>query len=284
MKKSLLLRLPDIVAHGHRQASHFLAGLEDRQRIARHPRQRALSAHGAAHHPNHPDHPSRDHSDHLVCGDDLAVLAALLAGHPGLPRLRGRVNLICFEPGPGAPAARAGSAAQAEKERLAGLTLRLLLMRALLADTGFICVRLAHGPARCARLVVDTVFGSENSAQDILWHTPPSPRMASAALRHGLVHVYAKHRRRVEPVLPDPTVPWGRSSSPAEAMLRHLLAVSTAPGDTVVAFNAGAQIAAVAAPSARQWVVTAPDASACDTLHQHLSARGARPFLRQAVE
>lgn len=280
MKKSLLLRLPDIVAHGHRQASHFLDGLDDRQRIAWHPRHRALSAHGAA---PPPENPTRDHHDHLVCGDDLAVLAALLAGHPALPRLRGRVGLICFDPGPDAPAARAGSAAQADKERLTGLTLRLLLMRALLADTGFIRVRLGQDPAGCARLVVDTVFGSENNAQDILWHTPPSPRMASAALRHGLVHVYAKHRRRVEPVLPGPTVPWGPSSSPAEAMLRHLLAVSTAPGDTVVAFNAGAEIAAVAAPSARQWVITAPDAPACDALHQRLSARGARPFLRQAL-
>jgi hypothetical protein len=277
MKKSLLLRLPDIVAHGHRQASHFLDGLEDRQRIAWHPRQRALSAHGAA--PT-PENPSRNH---LVCGDDLAVLAALLAGHPGLPPLSGRVNLICFDPIPGAPAAPAGSAAQADKERLAGLTLRLLLMRALLADTGFIRVRLAQDPAGCARLVVDTVFGSENSAQDILWHTPPSARMASTALHQGLVHVYAKHRRRVEPVLPDPTVPWGRSSSPAEAMLRHLLAVSTAPGDTVVAFNAGTEIAAVAAPSARQWVITTPDAPACNALHQQLSARGARPFFRQTL-
>ncbi|OGB18535.1 MAG: hypothetical protein A2W72_24920 [Burkholderiales bacterium RIFCSPLOWO2_12_67_14] len=277
MKKSLLLRLPDIVAHGHRQASHFLDGLDDRQRIAWHPRHRALSAHGAA---PPPENPTRDH---LVCGDDLGVLAALLAGHANLPRLRGRVNLICFNPGPGAPAAPASNAAQTDKERLTAFALRLLLMRALLADTGFICVRLAQDPACCARLVVDTVFGSENSAQDILWHTPPSPRMASAARRHGLVHVYAKHRRRVEPALPGPAAPWGRSSSPAEALLRHLLAVSTAPGDTVVAFNAGAEIAAVAAPSARQWVITAPDAPACDALHQHLSAQGARPFLRQTL-
>jgi hypothetical protein len=204
------------------------------------------------------------------------VLAALLSGHTSLPCLRGRVNLICFDPDLGAPA-------QDEKERLAALTLRLLLMRALLANTGFICVRLAPDPTHCARLVVDAVFGSDNNAQDIVWHTPPSPRMASAALRHGLVQVYAKHRHRVEPVLPDPTTSWGRSSTPAEAMLRHLLAVSTAPGDTVVAFNAGAEIAAVAAPSARQWIITAPDGPACDALHPHLSAQSVRPFLRQAV-
>jgi hypothetical protein len=278
MNKSLILRLPDILAHGHRQADHFLAGLEGRQRVAWQSQHRAaLSAHEAAHATGHLCR------NHLVCGNDLEVLAALLAGQASLPRLRGRVNLICFDPNPGAPAALTGLTAQAERERLAALTLRLLLMRTLLADTGFICVRLAQDRMHCARLVVDAVFGSENNARDILWHTPPSPRMASAALRHGLVPVYTKHRHRVEPVLPDPTRSWSRSSTPAEAMLRHLIAVSTAPGDTVVAFNAGAEIATVAAPSARQWILTAPDGLACDALDPHLNALSVRPFLRQAV-
>ena len=69
-------------------------------------------------------------------------------------------------------------------EVLAGLVV------ALLADTGFICVKLTHSTAPCARLVVDTVFGTENNAQDILWQTPPSQRMASAA-RYAVVIIVA---------------------------------------------------------------------------------------------
>lgn len=277
MKQSLILQLPDIVAQGHLQASHFLAGLETRQQRELRSRQLALSGLCEAEAPL-PDNPRRNH---LVCGDDLGVLAALLCGLANLPQLRGRVNLICFDPCVSDPAASA--TVHTEAERLAGLTMRLLLMRALLADTGFICLRLTHEPTPCARLVVDTVFGTENNAQDILWHTPPTQRMASAALRHGRVHVYSKHRRRVEPVLPDPTAPWGQSATPAEAMLRHLLAVCTAPGDIVVTFNAAEEIAAVASRSARQWIITTSDGPACDALHRRLTAQSVRPFLRHAL-
>jgi len=279
MRKSLILQLPDIVAHGHQQARQFLAGLEDRHHVSCRSRHLALSALGEA---PHADTPRRNH---LVCGNDLGVLAALLSGHNNLPHLRGRVKLICVDPCPSEPATRASAngTGVADMEHLAALTMRLLLMRALLADTGFICVRLAHDPTPCTRLLMDTVFGTENNARDMLWQTPPSQRMVSLVLRHGLVHVYTKHRRRVEPASPDRAVPSGQLPDPAAAMLHHLLTVTTAPGDTVVTFNAAPEIAAVASASARQWVIATPDATACDTLHQHLSMQRGPPFLRLAL-
>lgn len=268
MNKSLILQLPDIVAQGLRQASPFLSAIESRHQLA---------PPGIGHTPSRvsPGY------HHLVCGDDLGVLAALLSGNRHLPKLQARVKLICFDPCLGEPAA--GINLESATEQLVALTVRLLLMRALLVDTGFICVKLAHPMAPCARLVVDTVFGTENNVQDILWQTPPTQRMASAALRHGLVHLYAKHRRRMEPVLPDSATHRQPSSCAAEAMLRHLLAVTTAPGDTVVSLNAAAESAAVASSSSRRWFLSAPDELACNALHRQLDEHSERFFHRQVV-
>ncbi|MBA4263859.1 MAG: hypothetical protein C0453_02150 [Comamonadaceae bacterium] len=268
MHKSLILLLPDIVNQGLRQASHFLSALEGRH-------EPASSRIGHALRPVSPGH------NHLVCGDDLGVLVALLAGDHHLPKLHARVKLICFDPCMGEPAA--GSNLRSATEQLVALSVRLLLMRALLADTGFICVKLAHPTAPGARLVVDTVFGTENNAQDILWQTPPSQRMASTALRHGLMHIYTKHRRRMEPALPDSTAHRQPSSCAAEAMLRHLLAVTTAPGDTVVSFNAAEEIASVASTSPRQWIIATPDTAVGDALDQRMADGCGRSFLRHAL-
>lgn len=267
MNKSLILLLPDIVAQGLRQASHFLSDLDSRHQP---------TSSGVCHAPR----PVSPGHNHLICGDDLAVVAALLSGNQHLPKLHAKVKLICFDPCLGEPAV--DSNLQTATEHLVALTTRLLLMRALLADTGFICVKLTHSTAPCARLVVDTVFGTENNAQDILWQTPPSQRMASAALRHGLVHLYSKHRRRMEPVLPDSTARRQSSSCAAEAMFRHLLAVTTAPGDTVVSLNAAAEIAAVASTSPRQWIIATPDMAVGAALRQHIAAGDKWSFLRHA--
>jgi hypothetical protein len=289
MHHSLTQQLPDIVVQGHLQSSLFLAELDRRPPITFRSRPLAFSAMADG---PYPDQLLRNQ---LACGDDLAVLAALLSGHASLPRLRGRVQLVCFDPSRSGLAAIASATEEAEAQRLTALTMRLLLMRSLLSDSGLLCVRLAHEPTPCARLVLSTVLGRENHAQDILWHTPPMEPMASTALRQGHWHVYARQRHSMKPDLPDPTARRalrpGPSSSPEQALLRHLLAVFTEPGDTVVTFNAAAEVAAVAATSALQWILTAPDETAGNALqhhlnaHQseHLSAHSGRSFERQVV-
>lgn len=285
MHQSLTQRLPDIVVQGHLQSSLFLAELDRRPPITCRSRPWAFSAMADG---PYPDQLLRNQ---LACGGDLAVLAALLSGHASLPRLRGQVQLICFDPSRSELAAIAGATEEAEAQRLTALTMRLLLMRSLLADSGLLCVRLAHEPTPCSRLVLTSVLGRENNAQDLLWHTPPREPMASTALRQGHWHVYARHRHRVNPALSNALagthLTSGPSSSPEQALLRHLLSVCTEPGDTVVAFHAADEVAAVAANSALQWILTAADESACDALQQHLGehlrVHSSRSFERQVV-
>jgi hypothetical protein len=285
MHQSLTRQLPDIVVQGHLRSSLFLAELDRRPPITCRSRPWAFSAMADG------PYPEQLLRNQLACGDDLAVLATLLSGHASLPRLRGRVQLVCFDPSRSELAAIAGATEEAEAQRLTALTMRLLIMRSLLSDSGLLCVRLAHEPTPCARQVLSAVLGRENSAQDMLWHTPPMEPMASTALRQGHWHVYARQRQRVKPTLPDPTVrraQWpGPSSSPEQALLRHLLAVFTEPGDTVVSFNAAPEVAAVAATSALQWILTAPDEPAGEALQQHLSkhpgVHSERSFERQVV-
>jgi hypothetical protein len=83
----------------------------------------------------------------LIRGDDLHIMAALVAEKDANSALRGKIDLICIDsPFPsgeiGYPFAPGFERSDDFLQHMAGITLRLLLAQRLLSDQGIFCMRL----------------------------------------------------------------------------------------------------------------------------------------------
>ena len=244
MPKSLLEQLPDIVANGRKQAEKLLEGIESRQRISLQTREIVLPARdtraqdwiaqqnrakqrevftpgqanlieslqpmlGAA--------PEAPWANRLIYGDNLLVMAALLAGDENTPSLRGKVDLIYIDPPfdskadyrtkvtlPGVEIeqkptvieqfAYSDTWSDGTASYLAMITPRLILMRELLADTGSIYVHLDWHVGHYVKLVLDEVFGKDGFFNEIIWHYPDKLQGNINGLpkNHDSIYAYRK--------------------------------------------------------------------------------------------
>ena len=243
MPKSLLEQLPEIVANGRKQAEKILEGIESRQRISLQTReivlpardtaaqdwvtqqnrasQREVFAPGQASLVDSPQAtlgaaPETPWANRLIYGDNLLVMAALLAGDENTPSLRGKVDLIYIDPPfdskadyrtkvtlPGVEIeqkptvieqfAYSDTWSDGTASYLAMITPRLILMRELLADTGSIYVHLDWHVGHYVKLVLDEVFGRRNMRNEVIWHYStlgrPKDRFAQ---KHDAIYCYGK--------------------------------------------------------------------------------------------
>lgn len=195
MPKSLLEQLPEIVANGRRQAEKILESLESRHRVSLQTREWVLpskdsSATDWIQGATRQDRLAQSEQDawvnRLIYGDNLLAMAALLAGDDNTPSMRGKVDLIYIDPPfdskadyrtkvtlPGIELeqkptvieqfAYSDTWADGTASYLAMITPRLVLMRELLADTGSIYVHLDWHVGHYVKLVMDELFGKDNS-------------------------------------------------------------------------------------------------------------------------
>ena len=102
MSRSLLEQLPSIVAAGKRQAAQILESLEGRNRVSLQTRELVIPSKDTGAADLFRSMRSLDNQEHtdarwlnrLIYGDNLLVMAALLAGDEETPSLRGQINLI----------------------------------------------------------------------------------------------------------------------------------------------------------------------------------------------
>jgi adenine-specific DNA-methyltransferase len=152
----------------------------------------------------------------LVLGDNLLVMAALLADAEITGSARGGLDLIYVDPPFDSGAdyrlklALAGARPQdapvvieqvaysdawtaGTASYLQMLTTRLVLMRELLSDSGSICVHLDWHASHYVRVVLDEVFGRENFINEVIWRYG---KMSNATRRfpqnHDVILIYAK--------------------------------------------------------------------------------------------
>jgi len=146
--------------------------------------------------------------NHLILGDNLAVMSALL------PRLEGKVELIYADPpffsNQRYPArvGRGEDSRRPKEWRLAEgypddwpdidayldmLYPRLLLMHRLLAPTGTLYLHLDWHADHYARLLLDEIFGPERLLNEIIWvYHGPSPIRSAFNRKHDTILAYTK--------------------------------------------------------------------------------------------
>jgi len=158
--------------------------------------------------PHGAGYPDASSQNHLVLGDNLAVMSALL------PEYKGRIDLIYVDP----PfftnkryPARVGRGEDSRRPRewkladgypdhwddldayLDMLYPRLALMYRLLAPTGTLYLHLDWHASAYARLLLDEIFGAERLLNEIVWvYHGPSPVRRSFNRKHDTLLVYTK--------------------------------------------------------------------------------------------
>jgi adenine-specific DNA-methyltransferase len=316
MQKSLLKRVPGIVAKGRQQAKHILENLQGRHRATLQTREWVLSANDSA----MSGWIKAGERRRLICGqteqqpnclihgDNLPAMAALLVGDDAMPSLRGKIDLIHIDAPFGSGADdRTETASQRTKQRrvairqfacsdewtgtvasyLEMLAPRLILMRELLSSNGVICMCPDWRVRQYAKLVMDEVFGAQNLLalewlnQEILLagkeKAPDSERY------RNIDGMRCPDAWTAFPAPPHNENIGAKAEKPA-FLLALIILASTNPESIVADFFGGAgNTAAIAERLGRRWIISDTGGSACMGIRNRLANQNAKPFLYQAV-
>ena len=219
MSKSLLERLPGIVAAGKRQAAQILEQLEGQNRVSLQTRELVIPSKDRAGlnlFGDRADEKTESSPNRLIYGDNLLAMAALLAGDESTPSMRGKVDLIYIDPPFDSKAdyrtkinlpdvtidqkptvleqfAYSDTWSDGTASYLAMIVPRLLLMRELLANTGTIYVHLDWHVGHYVKLILDEIFGRDRFLNEIVWHYQSGGRQVNAfSKKHDTLYVYTK--------------------------------------------------------------------------------------------
>lgn len=237
--KSLLEQLPSIVAESKREAERVMERAESTYRLGLQTRELVIPSRDTdtadmlrlanrASHAESPSEPNR-----LIYGDNLLAMAALLAGSPDAPSMRGKIDLIYIDPPFDSKAdyrTKVELKSQSFEQRPAvieqfaysdtwkdgrssylGMIIpRLFLMRELLSEGGSIYVHIGWQVAAHVRVAMDEIFGiggeSGGFRNEIAWRCTTAH---SDSKRYGINHqsilFYSKTSR---PVWNDPKGPY----------------------------------------------------------------------------
>jgi adenine-specific DNA-methyltransferase len=240
MSLSLLEQLPDIVKRGRRQAEQILESLETKHRVGLQTREFVVPAKDAAGRDwlrdesraratlagemslvnaaqsqqelssGAPGIPALEWRNRMVYGDNLLVMAALLAGDEHTPSLRGKIDLIYIDPPfdskadyrtkitlPGCELdqkptvfeqfAYADTWKDGTASYLEMIVPRLWMMRELMSHHGSIYIHLDYHVSHYVKLVCDEIFGRANFLNEIVWQRF---NYHADANRFGIVHDY----------------------------------------------------------------------------------------------
>lgn len=144
----------------------------------------------------------------LVWGDNLLALRGLLADQQGPNRFgtRGKIKLIYIDPPFATRQDFMKDKEKAYRDKVIGaqfiefLRRRLILLRELLADDGFICVHLDNKKVHYLKAVMDEIFDETNFRNEIILPRPFTKNLqqqfaeiSSLNVRHDTLLCYAKN-------------------------------------------------------------------------------------------
>ncbi|MFN3634352.1 MAG: site-specific DNA-methyltransferase [Rhizobium rhizophilum] len=219
---SLLEQLPKIVADGKREAERIMERLESAYRIGLQTRELVIPSRDSNWHDmfaqadraGHELDPAR--MNRLIYGDNLLAMAALLAGGPETPSMRGKVDLIYIDPPydskadyrtkitvPGGDIEQKPTAieqfaygdtwADGTASYLGMIVTRLVLMRELLSDIGSIYVHLDWHVAHYVKVAMDDIFGKQMFHNEVIWKSAPGHGDATLmGVTHNNIFLYSK--------------------------------------------------------------------------------------------
>ena len=197
-KRSLIEELPKIVERGKRDAQRILDGLSKSQRITLQTNELVLptkSIGGLTKFTGQPvkDAGNNEFLNRLIYGDNLLAMQALLAGDPdsGLPSMRGKIDLIYIDPPFDSKAdyrtkihlpsidieqmpsvieqfAYSDTWKDGTKSYLEMIVPRLVLMRELVSEQGFIYVHIDWHIGHYVKVIMDEIFGKDNFRNEII--------------------------------------------------------------------------------------------------------------------
>ena len=222
MTKSLLEKLPSIVAAGKRKAEQIIEGTEGRYKIGLQTRELVI--------------PSRDtnwqdilkraergeydldpkNMSRLIYGDNLLAMAALLAGNDDTPSYRGAIDLVYIDPPFDSKAdyrtkvelprttveqkptvveqfAYADIWQNGTASYVENIVPRLLLIKELMKESASIYVHIDYHVGHYLKIIMDDIFGKDNFLNEIIWSYG---KMASASRKfmanHDIILLYRK--------------------------------------------------------------------------------------------
>ena len=211
MTKSLLEKLPAIVADGRREAGRILERITGPQRVGLQTRELVIPSKDSNWHDMFDRVQGGAHDlnpatmNRLIYGDNLLAMAALLAGDGDTPSLRGKVDLIYIDPPFDSKAdyrtkitlpsgdiqqrptvleqfAYSDMWARGTASYLEAMVPRLILMREMLSDQGSIYVHLDWHVGHYVKVVMDEIFGKDNFQSNITWLRSSSGKTISRGL------------------------------------------------------------------------------------------------------
>lgn len=196
MPKSLIERLPEIVAEGKKEVQRCLERIESQNKITLQTNEYVLPAkdrsgfsYGLS-----VERQSGEWKNRLIYGDNLLAMQALLCGDQatGMPPMRGQIDLIYIDPPYDSKAdyrtnivlpsgnveqrptvleqfAYSDMWKEGTVSYLQEMYRRLALMKELLSEQGSIYVHLDWHVSHYVKLILDEIFGKENFVNEIIW-------------------------------------------------------------------------------------------------------------------
>ena len=222
---SLLEKLPKIVEQGRKTAEQILEGLEGRQKISLQTRELVS--------------PAKDVSindlfgiikgdinskllSRLVYGDNLLVMSALLSGDEQNESMRSKIDLVYIDPPfdskadyrtkitlPGVDIeqkptvieqyAYSDTWSEGTASYLSMMVPRLILLKELLSDSGSIFVHLDWHVGPYVKVILDSIFGSDNFINEIIWNKGFRGTEANRAFQrsHDVIYYYGKSKNYI---------------------------------------------------------------------------------------
>jgi adenine specific DNA methylase Mod len=197
-KRSLIEELPKIVEKGKREAQKILDGLSKSQRITLQTNELVLPTKAIGGLTKFTGQAVKTQENNeflnrLIYGDNLLAMQALLAGDPetGLPSMRGKIDLIYIDPPFDSKAdyrtkihlpsvdieqkpsvieqfAYSDTWKDGTKSYLEMLVPRLVLMRELLSEQGFLYVHIDWHIGHYVKVIIDDIFGKDNFRNEVI--------------------------------------------------------------------------------------------------------------------
>lgn len=223
--------LPKVVSEGKKEANRILEGLSDSTKLLLQTNELVIPSKDSNYQDllkgiDKKEIKEDEWKNHLVYGDNLLLMQALLSGDPenDLPSMRGKIDLIYIDPPfdskadyrtkieiPGQNLEQkptvieqfayadtwsgnlGGEEVKGTLAYLKYLYPRLSLMRELLSEKGSIYLHIDWHIGHYVKIILDDIFGKENFINEIIWEKDAGQRTNSYFPRkHDTIFLYSK--------------------------------------------------------------------------------------------
>jgi adenine-specific DNA-methyltransferase len=220
--KSLLEQLPGIVAEGKREAERVMERAESSFRLGLQTRELVIPSKDSnwkdllVQAEKNGQSQNSLSPNRLIYGDNLLALSALLSGSQESASMRGTVDLVYIDPPYDSKAdyrtkivlpdseieqkptiieqfAYSDTWADGAASYLKMIAPRLLLMREIMKQSGYIFIHIDWHIGHYVKIIADELFGKENFVNEIVWHYRKwSTNSRNFQRNHDTIFWYAK--------------------------------------------------------------------------------------------